>query len=70
MNTEEDFYKQIHPVKYFRDYLQHEIRPDGRGLLGTRPLQINVESINTSDGSAVVKLGNTLVVCGIKAVSN
>ena len=28
---------------------------------------VNVGSINTADGSAIVKLGNTTVVCGIKA---
>lgn len=63
----EQLYKEIHPIKYFRDYLQSEIRPDGRDLRGTRPLQINIDSINTAEGSATVKLGNTIMVCGIKA---
>ncbi|XP_063696228.1 exosome complex component RRP43-like [Culicoides brevitarsis] len=67
MNQDEQLYKEIYPVKYFRDYLQHNIRPDGRNLLGSRPLQLNVNSITTADGSATVKLGNTVVVCGIKA---
>lgn len=63
----EQLYKEIHPIKYFRDYLQNEIRPDGRDLAGTRPLQLNIDSIHTADGSATVKLGNTIMVCGIKA---
>uniref|UniRef100_A0A336LSU3 Ribosomal RNA-processing protein 43 n=1 Tax=Culicoides sonorensis TaxID=179676 RepID=A0A336LSU3_CULSO len=67
MANEEELYKEIYPVKYFRDYLQHDIRPDGRSLLGSRPIQINVNSIGTAEGSATVKLGNTIVVCGIKA---
>lgn len=32
-----------------------------------RPTGINVNSIHTADGSAIVKLGNTTVICGIKA---
>lgn len=63
----EELYKQIHPVKYFRDYLKEDHRVDGRDLVGTRPLQLNLATISTADGSAVVKLGNTTVVCGIKA---
>ncbi|XP_047003278.1 exosome complex component RRP43-like isoform X2 [Schistocerca americana] len=60
-------YKTIHPVKYLRDYLAHEIRPDGRTLMKFRPASINVGSVSTADGSSVVKIGNTTVVCGIKA---
>lgn len=62
-------FRVIHPVKYYRDFLNHEIRPDGRELDQFRPIVINVNSIGTSDGSAIVKIGNTTVVCGIKAVS-
>nr|CAD7588933.1 unnamed protein product [Timema genevievae] len=43
-----------------------DIRPDGRGLLKFRPVAINIGSISTADGSAIVKIGNTAVVCGIK----
>jgi len=60
-------YKIIHPVKYYRDYVNNDIRPDGRGLNQFRPAIINVSSIGTADGSAIVKIGNTTVVCGIKA---
>jgi exosome complex RNA-binding protein Rrp42 (RNase PH superfamily) len=45
------------------------VRPDGRGLQKFRPISINVDSIKTAEGSAIVKIGNTVVVCGIKAVS-
>ncbi|XP_055598234.1 exosome complex component RRP43-like [Uranotaenia lowii] len=60
-------YKKIHPVKYYRDYLEHNIRPDGREIADLRPLAINFGSIHSADGSAIVKIGNTTVVCGIKA---
>jgi exosome complex component RRP43 len=44
------------------------VRPDGRALLEYRPTVINIDCIKTSDGSAIVKVGSTAVICGIKAV--
>uniref|UniRef100_A0A1B6CB03 Ribosomal RNA-processing protein 43 n=1 Tax=Clastoptera arizonana TaxID=38151 RepID=A0A1B6CB03_9HEMI len=61
------FYKNVHPTKFYRDYLAHDIRPDGRGLQTFRPVSVNVGTITTAEGSAVIKIGNTTVVCGIKA---
>ncbi|XP_035892439.1 exosome complex component RRP43-like isoform X1 [Anopheles stephensi] len=60
-------FKLLHPVKYYKDYLENNIRPDGRELEDLRPLAISFGVINSADGSAIVKLGNTTVVCGIKA---
>lgn len=60
----------IHPIKYYRNYIAHDIRPDGREFEAFRPIRINAKSIGTADGSAIVKLGNTTVICGIKAVSH
>ncbi|KAF7237533.1 Exosome complex component RRP43 [Varanus komodoensis] len=42
-------------------------RPDGRDLGEFRTTTVNIGSITTADGSALVKLGNTTVICGIKA---
>lgn len=61
------FFRTIHPVKYYRDFLAHELRPDGRSPEKTRSVTVNVNSICTADGSATVRIGNTTVVCGIKA---
>lgn len=58
----------IHPVKFYRNYIAHEVRPDGREFESFRPIRINAKSIGTADGSAIVKLGSTTVICGIKAV--
>ncbi|KAL5290544.1 EXOSC8 family protein [Megaselia abdita] len=60
-------YKLIHPVKYYRDYLNSEIRPDGRETNKCRNVAVNIGSVTTADGSAVVKIGNTNVICGIRA---
>lgn len=64
-----NFYRSLHPVKYYRDYLAHNIRPDGRDLDKFRPLLLNIGTISTANGSAIVKIGKTTVVCGIKAVT-
>ncbi|GAB0090664.1 exosome complex component RRP43 [Sergentomyia squamirostris] len=63
----QSLYKLIHPVKYYRDHLNQLMRPDGRKFLEYRPISVNVNSIETADGSAIVKYGETTVVCGVKA---
>lgn len=62
------YFRKIHPNKYLRDYLEKDVRPDSRKKLEFRPVIININSISTAEGSALVKLGNTTVICGIKAV--
>ncbi|CAG9761878.1 unnamed protein product [Ceutorhynchus assimilis] len=60
-------FKSLHPLKYYRDYYSHDIRPDGREFTDFRPVIVNVDSIKTANGSAVVKIGRTTVICGVKA---
>lgn len=60
-------FKVIQPVEYYRNFFEHKVRPDGRELLKVRPTSINIGSLSTADGSALVRLGNTNVICGIKA---
>ncbi|KAI5702266.1 hypothetical protein M8J76_007675 [Diaphorina citri] len=59
--------KLIHPVRYYKEYLKQKVRPDGRGLSSFRPISLNINSITTADGSAVIKIGKTSVICAIKA---
>ncbi|XP_033217643.1 exosome complex component RRP43-like [Belonocnema kinseyi] len=60
-------FKIIHPEKYLRHYLAQDLRPDGRDFMSFRPVSINVSSIKQADSSCVFKVGNTTVICGIKA---
>lgn len=60
-------FKTAQPLEYYRKFLEENIRPDGRDLLEFRKTILNVGSISTAEGSALVKLGNTTVVCGVKA---
>ncbi|XP_071124993.1 exosome complex component RRP43-like isoform X2 [Mytilus edulis] len=55
------------PVEYYRKYLEQDVRPDGRDLGEFRRTVLNIGCVTTADGSALVKLGNTTVMCGIKA---
>ncbi|XP_057676716.1 exosome complex component RRP43 [Corythoichthys intestinalis] len=60
-------FKTAEPLEYHRSFLKENCRPDGRELLQFRTTTINIGSIGTADGSALVKLGNTTVICGVKA---
>ncbi|KAG8452758.1 hypothetical protein GDO86_004521 [Hymenochirus boettgeri] len=60
-------FRTVEPLEYYRKFLKENCRPDGRDLSEFRTTTINVGSITTADGSALVKLGNCTVVCGIKA---
>lgn len=65
-------FKRLHPRPYLEKFLQEGVRPDGR-LVGTeganeaawREASVNVGSVSTAPASALVRLGNTTVLCGI-----
>ncbi|KAF9449035.1 hypothetical protein P691DRAFT_728597 [Macrolepiota fuliginosa MF-IS2] len=68
-------FQRLHPRVYLERFLAEDVRPDGRAL-GTgieggegvwRDVSINVGSISTADGSALVRMGGTTIVCGVKA---
>ncbi|CAL8265526.1 unnamed protein product [Merluccius merluccius] len=59
-------FKTAEPLEYHRSFLKENCRPDGRELVEFRPTTLNIGSISTADGSALVKIGNTTVICGIK----
>ncbi|XP_071760059.1 exosome complex component RRP43 [Centroberyx gerrardi] len=60
-------FKTAEPLEYHRSFLKENCRPDGRELGEFRTTTLNIGSISTADGSALVKVGNTTVICGIKA---
>ncbi|XP_005090783.1 exosome complex component RRP43 [Aplysia californica] len=55
------------PKEYYRAFLEKEVRPDDRELGEFRPTVLNIGCVSTAEGSSLVKLGNTTVMCGIKA---
>ncbi|KAM9846306.1 exosome complex component RRP43 [Aulostomus maculatus] len=60
-------FKTAEPLEYHRSFLKENCRPDGRELSEFRTTTLNIGPISTADGSALVKLGNTTIICGIKA---
>ncbi|EIN11028.1 hypothetical protein PUNSTDRAFT_142893 [Punctularia strigosozonata HHB-11173 SS5] len=60
-------FQRLHPRAYLERFLAEGIRPDGRDPGAFRDVTINVGSISTADGSALVRLGDTTIVCGVKA---
>uniref|UniRef100_A0A8D3B9L0 Exosome complex component RRP43 n=1 Tax=Scophthalmus maximus TaxID=52904 RepID=A0A8D3B9L0_SCOMX len=60
-------FKTVEPLEYHRSFLKENCRPDGRELSEFRTTTLNIGSISTANGSALVKFGNTTVMCGIKA---
>ncbi|KAL4608565.1 exosome complex component RRP43 [Arapaima gigas] len=60
-------FKTAEPLEYHRSFLKENCRPDGRELGEFRATTLNIGSISTADGSALVKIGNTTVICGVKA---
>ncbi|KAI9498594.1 ribosomal protein S5 domain 2-type protein [Zychaea mexicana] len=62
-----EVFHRIQPHEYLRRFLEHSVRPDGRLLDSFRKTLITTGSISTANASAMVRLGGTTVVCGIKA---
>ena len=66
-------FAKLSPSAYLQAYLlkpsgnRHNIlRPNRRGLLEVRPLSVHTGSLSHACGSAVVRAGDTAVVCGVR----
>jgi exosome complex component RRP43 len=62
-----DIFQRLHPKAYLERFLAEQLRPDGREAADWRDIFVHVSSISTADGSALVRLGHTTIVCGVKA---
>ncbi|PAV21441.1 ribosomal S5 domain 2 [Pyrrhoderma noxium] len=60
-------FRRLHPRAYLERFLSEGFRPDGREIADWRDVSVNVGSISTADGSSLVRLGDTTIVCGVKA---
>jgi exosome complex component RRP43 len=60
-------FQRLHPRVYLERFVAEKIRPDGRTFDEWRNVSVNVGSISTADGSALVRMGDTTIVCGVKA---
>ncbi|KAJ2397348.1 hypothetical protein GGI23_003568 [Coemansia sp. RSA 2559] len=60
-------FERIHHVEFQRRFLTQRTRHDGRAFSQFRPTHVVKGAISTAQGSSTVRIGNTTVVCGIKA---
>ncbi|KAJ6619721.1 ribosomal protein S5 domain 2-type protein [Mycena sp. CBHHK59/15] len=60
-------FQRLHPRAYLERFVAESVRPDGRSFDAWRDVSVNVGSISTANGSALVRLGETTIVCGVKA---
>ncbi|KAF9362127.1 Exosome complex component RRP43 [Mortierella sp. AD094] len=60
-------FQKLHPTEFFRNFVSQGVRPDGRLLSSFRPTTVHYGVITTANGSAMVRIGGTTVVCGVKA---
>jgi len=63
---EPDAFKKLYPDQYYARFVAEGLRPDGRPLARARPTTIALGAVSTADSSALVKIGSTTVMAGIK----
>lgn len=59
-------FKRLYPALYYKKFIEQSVRPDGRPLGRARDTSISVDVVTTADSSALVKVGNTTALAGIK----
>ncbi|EDV24631.1 uncharacterized protein TRIADDRAFT_25085, partial [Trichoplax adhaerens] len=59
-------FRTLRPKEFYDRFIAENIRPDRRTFKQFRKTTVNVGSITTANGSALVKIGNTTMLCGIK----
>mmetsp|Transcript_5900 Transcript_5900/g.12031 ORF Transcript_5900/g.12031 Transcript_5900/m.12031 type:complete len:306 (-) Transcript_5900:399-1316(-) len=59
-------FKKLYPENFYAQFLERSTRPDGRPLGRARPTSIGVGAVSTAEGSALVKIGSTTMIAGVK----
>lgn len=59
-------FKRVYPEQYFAKFFDQGIRPDGRSFRVGRPVSIVLGVITTANASALVKIGSSTALAGIK----
>lgn len=60
VEMEEEASHRIFPVHYYEKHLLESIRPDARHLSHARHTTVSFGPVGTADGSALVKIGDTV----------
>jgi len=59
-------FEALHPKEYQRRFLREKVRVCGRDFDSVRSTLVSTGVVKSADGSALVKMGNTTVLCGLK----
>lgn len=65
-DLELEAFRRLYPSEFLHRFLEDSVRPDGRPLGRARPTSLTFAAVPTADGSAMVKLGNTTMLAGVK----
>ena len=63
---EPEAFKKLYPEQYYQRFIDSGVRPDGRPFGRCRPTTIGLDAVGTADASALVKVGSTTALAGIK----
>ncbi|MCO5577162.1 hypothetical protein L7F22_030986 [Adiantum nelumboides] len=64
--VELEAFRRLYPSEFLQQFLKEGVRPDGRPLGRARSTVVSVGSLQHAEGSAMVKLGNTTMLAGVK----
>ena len=62
-----EVFRKLYPREFLKKFTSQGVRPDGRKLERARKLNVAAGTITSASGSAVVTLGATRVVAGVRA---
>ncbi|KAI5060138.1 hypothetical protein GOP47_0024558 [Adiantum capillus-veneris] len=65
-DVELEAFRRLYPSEFLQQFLKEGVRPDGRPLGRARSTVLSVGSLPHAEGSAMVKLGNTTMLAGVK----
>eukprot|EP00043_Microstomoeca_roanoka_P017782 m.186497 g.186497 ORF g.186497 m.186497 type:complete len:354 (+) comp16700_c0_seq7:106-1167(+) len=60
-------FRRVYPREFYARFLAESIRPDGRPRDQSRSCALAAGTVTSAQGSCLVTLGKTSVICGIKA---
>ena len=60
-----EHFRALQINEFLQQHLDKKLRPDGRTFTQSRDYLVNSNSIATANGSSIVKVGRTNVICGI-----
>ena len=59
-------FRTVHPREFYGRFLARGVRPDGRAVLRPRHVSATSSVVGSAAGSAMLKLGRTMVLAGVQ----